>query len=83
MEPLARAISLVGSQAALARRIGAVPQQVQEWKDGDRPIPPLPWCPRIEEATGGEVRCEDLLPNIAWIRKRGKITGYTVSVQAA
>lgn len=64
---LVDAIAACGSQAELARRIGATTAQVNEWTKGDRPIPP-PRCEQIERATDGAVRCEDLRADLDWHR---------------
>lgn len=64
MENLKKAIHIVGSQAGLARSIGVVQQVVNNWiKRGNVPAE---YCPRIERATNGAVRCEDLRPDIDW-----------------
>ena len=36
---------------------------VQQWRKNRVPAE---YCPRIEEATGGLVRCEDLRPDVRW-----------------
>lgn len=71
---LERAISIVGSQKALAAILGVTPQSVSQWVNGSRPLP-SEHCPVIEEATGKRVICEELFPNFRWdvLRKsRGK-----------
>ncbi|WP_180180017.1 transcriptional regulator [Achromobacter insuavis] len=62
---LERAISIVGSQKALAAILGVSPQSVSQWVNGSRPLP-SEHCPVIEEATGKLVVCEELFPNFRW-----------------
>lgn len=67
-----RACEKVGGQAALARAIGVHSSFPNQWIKGHRPIP-AERCPDIERATGGEVRCEDLRPDLCdqWSYLRG------------
>lgn len=83
MNLIERAIQHVGSgQVGLAKAIGASPQQVQQWLYGKRPVP-YEWCPRIEVATKGTVRADELRPDVEWLRDRGgAITGYRVHLAA-
>jgi DNA-binding transcriptional regulator YdaS (Cro superfamily) len=79
---LARAIDACGSQAELARRIGAHTQQIHEWRKGERPIAHH-WCPAIEAATGGAVQCNELRDDVEWERDDdNRVTGYRVLVDA-
>lgn len=64
MEHLKRAIAAVGTQAELARRLNVVQQVVNNWVR--RGNVPADYCPAIERATGGQVRCEDLRPDVDW-----------------
>lgn len=66
-QALLDAIAACGTQAELARRISATTAQVNEWKKGDRPIPPMR-CEAIEIATAGVVTCEKLRPDVEWTR---------------
>lgn len=77
-----RAADICGGASSLARAIGAKPPTVYQWLDGSRPVP-LHQCPAIEAATSGAVRCEQLRPDVQWVRARGRVTHYKVSVQAA
>jgi DNA-binding transcriptional regulator YdaS (Cro superfamily) len=52
-----------GGTVEFARRIGASAQQVSNWRT--RGVP-AEWCPDIERATSGQVRCEELRPDIDW-----------------
>ena len=60
-----RACEAVGGQAALAELVGVSPQAVHQWIAGARQVP-AERCPEIERATAGEVRCEQLRPDVAW-----------------
>lgn len=57
------AIRSAGSQAALAKAIGAPPAFVYQWRTGLRPIPARFALP-IEKATAGRVSRHDLRPDI-------------------
>jgi DNA-binding transcriptional regulator YdaS (Cro superfamily) len=61
--PLDRAIELCGGLAKFAAAIGQTSQTVSNWRA--RKIP-AEHCPVIERATGGEVRCEQLRPDVQW-----------------
>ena len=64
VKTLDKAIQVAGSQAGLARSIGVAQQVVNNWiKRGNVPAE---YCPRIERATAGAVRCEDLRPDVDW-----------------
>ena len=66
---LDRAIEIAGSQAALARHCGVVQTAVSNWRA--RESIPAEYCPAIERATDGAVRCEDLRPDVDWQVLRG------------
>lgn len=51
--------------ASFAREIGVAPAFVSQWVTGLRRVP-AEHCPAIERATGGQVLCEDLRPDIDW-----------------
>ena len=57
-----QACELLGSQAALARAIGASPALVWQWIKGVRPVP-LQYCTAIDRATDGAVSRRDLRPD--------------------
>ncbi|MGH8651516.1 MAG: transcriptional regulator, partial [Gammaproteobacteria bacterium] len=59
---LQQAIDLLGSQAALARRIGIRPQAVQQWTAAGR-VPP-DRCLAVEHATEGKVSRYELRPDV-------------------
>ena len=72
---LQKAASILGSQAQLAREIGASPAMIHHWMHGIRPIS-AERCIDIERATGGAVTCEELRPDLAdrWAYLRGTAT---------
>ena len=49
----------------LARMVGCKAPSVIEWRG--RGIPPAR-CPDIERATGGQYSCEQLRPDVRWVR---------------
>ncbi len=60
-----------GAQARLARRIDANQEDLAGWLAGRRPMP-THRAVEIEFATRGEVRAEELLPEVVWVRVRQK-----------
>ncbi len=58
-----KAIQVVGSQAKLARLMGVKAQHIMNWRL--RGVP-AERCPAIERVTHGQVRCEDLRPDVDW-----------------
>ena len=65
---LARAISKVPSLKAFAGELGVPYQTVQQWmKNGV----PAEHCPRIEELSDGDARCEELNSRVNWTYLRG------------
>lgn len=62
-----RACELAGGQAALARGIGIRPPSINEWISSGRPVP-HERCPDIERVTEGKVACEELRPDLTWVR---------------
>ncbi|RST54125.1 transcriptional regulator [Variovorax sp. DXTD-1] len=65
MNSIRKACEVLGSQTALAKALEVTPAAVNQWISGARPIP-AEKCPAIERATKGQVRCEDLRPDVAW-----------------
>jgi DNA-binding transcriptional regulator YdaS (Cro superfamily) len=79
MQPaLKKAIDVAGNASALARMIGVSPGYARHLGTGTRPITPA-IAVQIERATG--VKAEALMPETQWLRARGKLTGYVVSVE--
>lgn len=52
-----------GSQASLARKLGVTPGLVSHWYNGRVTLLPE-WALRIERATEGAVRRDELLPEL-------------------
>lgn len=65
MEAIDKAAEILGSQTALAALLGVSKGAVSQWKEPGRKIP-AEYCPLIERATNGVVRCEELRPDMAW-----------------
>lgn len=64
MQALERAIEFAGSVSALASAIGCSGTAPHMWRK--RGNVPAEYCPQIERATAGKVRCEDLRPDVDW-----------------
>lgn len=58
------------TQAALARSLGVTPGAVNQWVSGMTTLT-AERCIQIEKATAGQVRCEDLRPDVDWAYIRG------------
>lgn len=72
MNALARAIELVGGASKLARLLGApYPSTVTNWMLQKRVVP-AERCESIEAITEGAVTCEQLRPDLDWIRVNGR-----------
>lgn len=63
MKPIERAIYIAGGLTELSRRLGLSPQVVSNWRTRGVPAEK---CPDIERETNGEVRCEELRPEVDW-----------------
>lgn len=79
MSALEQAIAAVGGkQTDLATALGLKAQAINQWVQGQRPVPAI-HCPAIERASG--VRCEELRPDLTWTRDTsGQVTGYHVPI---
>ena len=62
-EAINRACEAVGGQSKLAELIGVSTQSITNWKS--RGVP-AEHAPDIERATAGQVRCEELCPEVNW-----------------
>ena len=61
---LCKAVNLMGGLQSAQRALGLnTYQAIQAWK---RTRVPAEYCPLIEKATAGAVRCEDLRPDVDW-----------------
>lgn len=58
-----KAVSVVGTKAALARAVGVKPPTIHQWLKGERPVP-AGKCRAIEAATNGVVTAAQLRPDI-------------------
>lgn len=65
IKAILEARDLLGGNSALARITGVKPPTASEWAKGKRSIPATK-CPAVEQATGGKVMCEHLLPDFDW-----------------
>jgi DNA-binding transcriptional regulator YdaS (Cro superfamily) len=63
---LNRACTLLGSQETLAAVLGIRSPSISGWRRAGA-VPP-DRCAEIERATGGAVTCEELRPDVPWIR---------------
>ena len=57
-----------GVRSLIAACLGVTPQVISNWKSREVPAE---YCPAIEAATNGLVRCEDLRPDVQWSVLRG------------
>jgi DNA-binding transcriptional regulator YdaS (Cro superfamily) len=57
-------ITSLGGPSKVARMLGIKPPSVTGWRNR---VPP-DRCPAIEKATGGAVTCEQLRPDVRWVR---------------
>jgi DNA-binding transcriptional regulator YdaS (Cro superfamily) len=64
MDALKKAIDIVGGQAALGKECGVWQSAVSNWIQREKV--PAEYCPAIERATKGSVRCEELRPDVDW-----------------
>jgi len=62
-KPIERACEIVGGLTALARILSVKPPSVSGWISNRVPAER---CPAIEKATGGQVTCEQLRPDMDW-----------------
>lgn len=60
---LFKAVSVVGSQTALARKCGVIQQHVWNWIHRDNRVP-AEFALKVAEATDFEVRPHDLRPDL-------------------
>jgi DNA-binding transcriptional regulator YdaS (Cro superfamily) len=65
-----RAIDIAGGLSGLARAIGVAPATIGNWRM--RGCVPDAWCATIETATSGAVTCEELRPDLPWVRVEGR-----------
>jgi DNA-binding transcriptional regulator YdaS (Cro superfamily) len=56
-----------GRTAQLAAAIGMHPVLISQWAHNARPVP-SEHCPQLERATEGAVTCEEMRPDVTWVR---------------
>lgn len=73
IESLKQAIQIIGGQSATARVLSRPGRQlaqanVWKWLNSPNPdlMPPAEYCPALERATQGAVKCEALRPDVDW-----------------
>jgi DNA-binding transcriptional regulator YdaS (Cro superfamily) len=76
MNGIEKTIKHFTSLSAVARALGLSGYQVvQQWREQGRV--PAEYCPRIEELTAGEVRCEELNDRVNWAYLRQTTAAQT------
>jgi DNA-binding transcriptional regulator YdaS (Cro superfamily) len=65
LEILKKAIEIVGGLTQLSIRVNVSYQTVLDWKHGRR-VPTPTNCQKIEKATDGAIKAEDILPDYPW-----------------
>lgn len=63
--PIDRALHIAGGLNSMSARIAASPQTIANWRS--RGVPE-DRCPAIEHTTDGSVTCEELRPDVSWVR---------------
>lgn len=92
MNAFAIALEQAGGQNPMAKALGVRQSTVWSWLHRGTPLPPE-ICPRIERAAAAgaqrrgdarAVRCEDLRPDVTWLRDGGgQVRGYVVRLGQA
>ena len=65
LDLIKRAIELAGGMTPLSKKADISYQSILDWKSG-RKNPSAINCMKIEKATNGEVRAEEILPDFPW-----------------
>jgi DNA-binding transcriptional regulator YdaS (Cro superfamily) len=81
-ESLDKAIAIIGSLKALANELKVTKGAIGQWKIPNRRVP-AEHCPTIERLTNGQVRCENLRPDIEWSYLRATAAAQVPSQEAA
>lgn len=63
--PVKTAVEQRGGASVLASELGVTAPLIYQWIAGDLRVP-AERCLKIARLTGGEVRCEDLRPDLDW-----------------
>lgn len=62
-----------GAAAKLAKLLDVPPALISQWTADERPRQvPAPRCVAIELATDGAVTCEEMRPDVLWVRMRDR-----------
>lgn len=79
---LTEAMRIAGGQSALATAVGKKQGHVLDWLTSTGA--PADICPAIEHTTNEQVKCEDLRPDLHWVRgDSDEILGYLTPVDNA
>jgi DNA-binding transcriptional regulator YdaS (Cro superfamily) len=70
MNAISKAIQFMGSQEQLAKAVGLSQSAVSQYVTGSK-RPSAEIAIRIEKATSGSVKCEELRPDVPWHVIRG------------
>ena len=65
VEAIIKAIEIAGGMTKLCSKAHIGYQSLLDWKSG-RKAPSSSSCLKIEKATNGEVKAEDILPDFPW-----------------
>lgn len=65
LESIKRAIEIAGGMTKLSLTANIGYQSILDWKSG-RKTPSIANCLKLEKATNGEVKAEDILPDFPW-----------------
>ena len=60
---ICQAVDILGSNNALAEKLGVHPSLVSNWKTGRRTVAPV-HCKAIQRLTKGKVKAKDLRPDV-------------------
>jgi DNA-binding transcriptional regulator YdaS (Cro superfamily) len=71
-----------GVRSLIVSSLNVTKQVISNWKA--RGVP-AEYCPQIEALTNGQVRCEDLRPDVQWsvLRRKAKPVKATPTTEAA
>lgn len=76
-----RAVGLLGGQTKTANLLGPPVKQGHVYQWIRRGRPPYDYCAAIENLADGKVTCEELCPDVEWVRVGGRVTHYQVRVR--
>lgn len=71
IQAIAKAVKVIGGPNRTARILGMKPSTVSQWYSPNaaqrRPLPDV-HCPQLEFSSKGAATCEEMRPDIAWVR---------------